>query len=141
MRALLNWWASVVSHERGHLLLDIGLLILRLTAGGILLLVHLLPKIHGKMVPLPDSLYLGDPKGWMVYLMAVSAIFVVLGFATRIASIILVLCMAYVVWVLHGADVSATKEIAILYLGAFLALVFVSAGRFSIDRTIVPVRI
>ena len=44
--------------------------------------------------------------------------------------------MAVAAFVVHGADPLAKKEMALLYMVAFLAIAFIGPGRFSLDRKI-----
>src|SRR5690606_5688873 len=69
------------------------------------------------------------------------ALLVMLGLATRLAAIPVVLTMAVAAFVVHGADpwtmgAGPSKEPALLFLTAFLPLVFTGAGQLSLDAVI-----
>lgn len=137
---------------------SIGLLILRLGVGGYLL-THGWGKLQQVLAGEFDSF--GDPLGLgseASLVLATSAEFfcallVMLGLATRLAAVPVVVTMGVAAFVVHGndpwtmgeaarlftageADSWASKEPALLYLTAFLALVFTGAGRFSVDGLI-----
>jgi putative oxidoreductase len=80
---------------------------------------------------------------------------VIVGLATRLAAIPVVIAMAVAAFVAHGADPWsmekaamaffageskswASKEPALLFLIPFLALAFTGAGRFSLDAVFGP---
>lgn len=118
--------------------LDFGLLLLRLLSGGVIL-THGLPKVQ-KIIS--NNLQFGDPIGLgtdtSLYLSAfaevVCAVLVVLGLLTRLAIIPLVINLAVAFFIVHAADVFATKELALLFLGMFVVLFFTGPGAFSLDR-------
>lgn len=83
----------------------------------------------------------------------VCALLVVFGLVTRVAAAGVVFTMAVAAFVVHGSDPWsmgegarlfmageakswASKEPALLFLTAFLALVFTGAGRFALDSLI-----
>lgn len=139
-------------------LTSIGLLILRLGIGG-----SLLTHGWGKVQMVLDGQYeqMGDPIGlgpWLSLILVTFAeffcsILVMLGFATRIAPVPIIVVMAVAAFVVHGNDPWtmaegarlfmtgeaqswASRQPALLYLIPFLALIFTGAGRFSIDALI-----
>ena len=61
---------------------------------------------------------------------------IVLGLLTRLAAIPLVITMGVAVFVVHGADPIADKELAILYLAAFTTILISGPGRYSADALI-----
>lgn len=136
----------------------VGLLVLRLGVGG-----YMLTHGWGKLQSLLDGQYdaIGDPiglGGFVSLTLAVlgefvCSLLVMAGLATRLAAVPLVITMAVAAFVVHGGDpwssetaanaffagemeYPGSKEPAIIYLLAFLTLVFTGAGRFSIDALI-----
>jgi putative oxidoreductase len=147
-----------VDAQRRELTTSIGLLILRLGIGGYL-------ATHGwgklQMVLAGDLDQFGDPIGLgpSTSLLLVTfaefgcALLLVVGLATRLAAVPIVIAMAVAAFVAHAADPWtagrgyelymagtakswASKEPALLYLVSFLALVFTGAGRYSLDALI-----
>lgn len=64
------------------------------------------------------------------------SILVALGFMTRWALIPLILTLGTVVFVVHGADPFASKELPLVYLVTFVFLLFTGPGKFSMDHQI-----
>lgn len=56
------------------------------------------------------------------------------GLLTRVAIIPLIINFLVVVFVAHKADPLAVKELAILYLVAYVAILFTGPGKYSVDR-------
>ena len=137
---------------------SIGLLILRLGMGG-----YMLTHGIGKLQMLLEGKFdqFSDPIGWgstMSLIMIVvaefgCAILVMVGFATRLAAVTLVIAMGVAAFKVHGGDPWtmgaaaklfsageaeswASKEPALLFLFPFLALVFTGAGKASVDALI-----
>lgn len=135
---------------------SIGLLILRLGLGG-----YMLTHGWGKFQRvISGNLQFGDPLGIgpeASLILAAGAefgcaILVILGLFTRFAAIPLVFTMGVAAFIAHGGDPWtmsggrevfqetgeswASKEPALMYLLAFLPLVFTGAGKFSLDGMI-----
>lgn len=145
---------------RQEFLRSIGLLILRVGIGG-----YMATHGFGKLQMLldrdfemwGDPIYIGGPLSLMLAVMAefFCALLVVLGVATRFTAIPVVITMAVAALHIHRADpwtmeeaakrffageteFPASKEMALLYLIPFLALIFTGAGRFSLDALLWP---
>lgn len=115
----------------------LGLLVLRLGAGG-LLLVHgwgKLADFNGRSGSFPDPLGLGPALSMFLVTFAefFCSIAIILGVLTRVAAVPIISTMIVAAFVVHGADPLADKELALLYLAAFLAILLVGAGRYSVD--------
>jgi putative oxidoreductase len=125
----------------------IGLLILRLGVGAYM-------ASHGWMkaqwVMAGDFDNFGDPIGigptasliLVAFAEFVCPIIIILGFATRLAAIPIVIAMGVAAFVAHGGDPwtmqpdGPSKEPALMFLIPYLALVFTGAGAISIDGLI-----
>jgi putative oxidoreductase len=127
---------------------SVGLLVLRLGMGGYMM-THGWGKVQ--MVLNRQFDQLGDPIGLgntLSLILATGAEFfcallVVIGLGTRVAAIPVVITMGVAAFIVHGNDpwtmgAGASKEPALLFLTAFLTLVFTGGGRFSFDALIVP---
>lgn len=64
------------------------------------------------------------------------ALFIILGLFTRLATIPLIITMAYAVFKAHNGDVFGEGAHAMLYLGAFISLLIVGPGKISVDGMI-----
>lgn len=119
---------------------SIGLLILRVSFGG-LMLVHGIPKLTGfaeKADKFPDPLGMGSQLSLISAIGAEvgCAALLIVGLATRLAALPLAFTMLVAVSMVHGSDPWAKKELAVVYLCAYLCLFFTGAGRFSLDQII-----
>lgn len=117
---------------------SLGIVIMRLAFGLSIALCHGLPKLldfGNKMHTFPDPIGVGSPVAFTLIVFAefFCGLAVVIGLFTRFAAIPLVIGMAVAVFVVHGADPFAKKELAFLYLAAFGALIATGPGRFSAD--------
>src|SRR5690606_3916138 len=64
------------------------------------------------------------------------SLLLVLGLFTRLACIPLIVTMAVAVLIVHASDPWNAKELALVYLCAYLTLLFTGPGRFSVDALI-----
>jgi len=129
--------------HRQSLTSSLGLLILRLGASGYLLMHgwgKLQMMLDGNFEKFPDPLGVGNGVSLVLIFFAefVCAVLVMAGLATRFAAVPVVIAMAVAAFVVHADDPwtmgqGASKEPALLYLIAFLTLVFTGAGRCSVD--------
>jgi len=120
---------------------NIGLLALRLGAGGLLIYGHGL----GKFLTFSESAAtFADPIGlgpWWSFALVVFAEFfcsigLVLGLATRLAAIPIIIFTLVAAFVQHAADPFGKKELALLYLVPAVTLLLTGAGRYSLDALI-----
>lgn len=118
---------------------DIGLLLLRVAFGGVMLVAHGWPKLIGftdKMNAFPDPIGFGSPisLALCVFAEVVCSILLILGFKTRLALPPLIITMLIAFFVIHAADPFGQKELAFMYLLAYIGLLFTGAGKYSLDR-------
>ncbi len=118
---------------------DFGYLVLRAGFGGSMFWQHGWPKLMAfgeKVDSFADPFGLGPAFSLILILIAevLCSALVVLGLWTRAALIPLIIAMAVVVFMVKGDAVFAEKELAVVYLMAFITLLFTGSGRFSIDR-------
>jgi len=119
--------------------IDIALLILRVWASASLFVKHGLEKVtHFQDVEahFPDPIHLGV-KASLIYALIADALCTILiaaGFATRLASLLVVINLVVVFGVLDKFSFMADHaELVYVYLGVFITLIFTGAGRFSVD--------
>jgi putative oxidoreductase len=120
---------------------SLGLLLLRLAAGGMMLVGHGWGKLinyGAKVSVFPDPLGVGSMMSLSLAVFAevFCSIAIILGLATRFAAIPLVITMSVAAFIIHADDPWQKKEFALLYLVPFLTLIFTGAGRFSLDSVI-----
>ena len=120
---------------------DYGLLILRLTLGFSMLLLHGRGKLLGfsematKFPPLfglPSNVNLG----LAVFAEVLCSALLIAGFLTRFAALMLSITMGVAFFVVHQMALVGEKngELALIYLAGYLALLFAGAGKLSVDR-------
>ncbi len=113
------------------------LLFVRLLVGA-MMLTHGLAKLmafSAVSAQFPDILGLGGPMTVSLVILAEvgCAFLLMLGLFTRPAAAVLTFNMFIATFVAHAADPFAAKEMAVFYLGIFVALFFWGAGKYSLD--------
>lgn len=144
--------------EQKGMVASIGLLILRFGIGGYLM-THGWGKLQmllaGGAEKFGDPVGLGSPLSLALVTTSefLCALLIILGLATRLAALPVVICMSVAAFVVHARDpwtmeagakaffsgASKTwfsKEPALLYLIPFLSLVFTGGGKLSLDGLI-----
>lgn len=118
--------------------IDLILLIVR--AGiSILMLTHGLVKLSGLMaegpVQFPSVLGMSPELSLSLAVFAEvgCSLALLLGFATRLAVIPLMITMLVAVFNIHAADAFDKKELAVHYLLVYVILLIAGAGRYSVD--------
>ena len=120
---------------------SIGLLILRIGAGGLLLgshgwskLTHFGERLHTFANPIG----LGPPASFTLVTFAevVCAALVVVGFLTRFATVPIIIFLMVAAFIQHAHDPWPRRELPLLFMTAFLCVLVAGPGRFSIDALI-----
>ena len=118
--------------------LNFALLILRV-AFGAFMMVHGYGKLQGVMaggeIQFMDPFGLGQATSMYLTIFAefFCSILLVFGFATRLATIPLIITMLVAVLIAHGQDPFEKKEMALHYLVVYLFLLITGPGKYSID--------
>lgn len=120
---------------------DIGLLILRVVPASFMLFSHGLGKLMGfsqMMNSFPDPIGLGSSVALSLAVFAefFCCIFLILGVATRLASVPLVITMVVAAAVIHASDPWGKKEFPLLYGVCFLVLIFTGGGKYGVGNYI-----
>ena len=121
---------------------SLALLLLRLWLGGSMLVLHGWPKLQ-KLVK--GDFGFGDPLGIgaaPTFVLAVicevlASAFLIVGFLTRFSALLLASTMTVAWSVSHGMKLSGVGngELAFIYLGGYLALLFAGAGKYSVEKS------
>ena len=111
---------------------DLGLLFLRI-ASAILMLTHGLPKFQkliGGNFEFGDPIGIGAAPSLFLAVIGefVCPILIIVGFKTRWAT------MLVAVLIVHSADPYNVKEKAILFLIAFISILLLGPGKYSLDK-------
>lgn len=116
---------------------DLALLILRLGFGGMMLIRHGVPKLDklSDSSGFPDPLGIGSTASLILCLIGefLAPVLIIIGLKTKLAAIPAAITMAVAVFIVHASDPLARKEMAILYLFAFLVIFLAGPGSFSVD--------
>lgn len=123
-----------------------GLLVLRLAFGGFMLVGHgwgKLMKFSQLSNGFPDPLGIGHTMS-LVGAVSSEVLFAALlavGLFTRLSAVPLAFTMLIAAFVIHGADPvfakgGPSKELALLFLAAYLTILLTGPGRYSIDAMI-----
>jgi putative oxidoreductase len=130
-------------------LASIGLLLLRVGFGGYMM-THGWGKMQmvlsGQFDQFGDPIGIGVAPSLVLAALAefVCALFVLIGLFTRLSAIPVAFTMLVAAFIVHGGDPwtmggeGGSKEPALLFLTAFLTLVFTGPGKFSLDTFIAP---
>ena len=121
-------------------LASFALLVLR-ASFGLMMLSHGWPKLMSFIndpAAFPDPLHIGASltHGLAVFAEFVCAILIVIGLGTRWAAFPLIVTMSVAAFVIHGKDPFGEREMAMLYLSAFITIMILGAGSYSLDKAI-----
>jgi putative oxidoreductase len=117
-----------------------AMLVLRLAAG-VLMMKH----GYDKLVHFADYkssfmsfLGLGSTSSLALVIFAefFCALFIIIGLFTRWAAIPLIITMGVALFKSHNGEFMGEGEMAALYLGAYITLLFIGPGRISVDGMI-----
>ena len=119
-----------------------ALLFFRIAIGA-LMLTHGIPKLQkllsGTEIQFADPFGFGPAVSLVLVIFAevLCSLFVIVGFATRLAVIPLMITMLTAVLYAHADDPFGTKEKPLLFFVVFAFLLVIGSGRYSVDSRIV----
>ena len=120
---------------------DLGLLSLRLSAGGIMAYSHGWGKLQSLMagdMGFADPIGVGEEVSLVLTVFAefFCGILVALGLFTRAALIPLIITMLVAVFIIHADDPFGKQEFGLLYLIPYVTLFLIGPGKLSVDKQI-----
>jgi putative oxidoreductase len=121
--------------------LDMVLLIVRITIASFMLF-HGITKLQtlfsGTTIQFPDLLGTGATASlaFAVFAEVGCSILILLGLATRLAVIPLIITMLVAAFIVLGTQGFLKQELALIYLLVYIALFFTGSGKYSLDRLI-----
>ena len=129
---------KLVASDRPHW--NGALLFLRLFAGG-MMLTHGWAKLSSfgdLSETFPDPLGVSSRFSLVLILLAEvgCSMLLIFGLMTRLATLPLIFGMLMAIFIIHGEDPFAVRELALLYLGMFVVLFWSGAGKYAIDEII-----
>ena len=118
---------------------EVGLLIIRLMAGG-MMLTHGIPKLMRLFGE--DPIKFADPfglgpvisLGLAVFAEVLCAVLILIGFKTRLATLPLMITMLTAAFYAHWNDPFGKKELPLLFFTVFLAILILGGGKYSLDN-------
>jgi len=119
---------------------SLALVILR-ASFALIMLTHGWPKLvdfSQKASSFPDPLHVGNriSMGLVIFAEFFCSILVVLGLGTRFAAFPIMVVMFIASFIINGGHPVADRELPILYLSAFTAILMLGAGSYSLDKAI-----
>jgi putative oxidoreductase len=120
---------------------NLSLFLLRVVFGGLIFFQHgyeKLMKFSMLKDNFPDPFHIGATTSFALVAFAegICSILIVLGLLTRLAALPLVITMGVVVFMVKQHASIGEKELPIMYLCAFLVILFAGPGKASVDRLI-----
>jgi putative oxidoreductase len=123
---------------------DLGRLLLRLTLGGCLIL-HGIAKLQGGVAGIGQALAANGLPAFVAYGVyvgeIVAPVLVILGFYSRIGSVLIAINMLFAIALMHRADLFKmgehggwALELQAFYLFTAIALALMGPGRYSINE-------
>jgi putative oxidoreductase len=122
-------------------IVSFGLLFLRVIAGA-----FMFTHGDGKLVRLfgEGPIKFSDPLGigavpslaLAVFAEVVCSVLVIVGVATRLSVIPVIITMLVAAFIVHGADPFGSRELPLLYASVFFFIAITGAGKFSFDNLI-----
>ena len=119
---------------------DIGLLFLRVGAGSFMFFAHGLQKLNilfgSGEIKFANPIGIGSEISLILSALAefFCAGLLILGIFPRVSAGILVINMFVAGIIYHASDPFGTKEKALLFFIVFIALLFMGAGKYSINK-------
>ena len=120
---------------------NVGILVFRLFIGLTMAFAHGLGKLPPPQMLIDGVQSMGFPLpvlfAWAAALSEfIGALCIALGLFTRPAAAFLAFTMGVAAFVVHAQDSFDKKELALLYFVSSLLILFIGAGKFSLDRII-----
>jgi putative oxidoreductase len=117
---------------------NLSILLLRFGAGAILF-THGLPKlmkVFSGDFSFADPIGLGPELSLILAAFAegICSLFVLIGFGTRLSSLIIVINMSVALFFQHAGDPFSQREKALLFLLLFMVTFFTGGGKYSLDK-------
>lgn len=118
--------------------IDAGLLVLRIGVAA-LMLTHGFPKLiklfGSEEIAFADPFGLGPgiTLALAVFAEFLCSILILVGLATRLAVIPLIITMASAFFIVHATDAFRNKELSLVYLLIYVVLLITGAGKYALD--------
>lgn len=120
---------------------SVVLLLIRIGVAG-MMLVHGFPKMQmlfsGDASQFPGVMGLSPmiSLALAVFAEVLCSVFILFGFATRLASIPLIITMLVAVFYIHASDPFSSQELGLHYLMSYIVLLILGSGKYSLDAVL-----
>lgn len=119
--------------------IDFSLLTLRILGGGFMLShgIGKFFKLFGdEPIKFADPIGVGETTSLALTVFAevFCAIFLIVGFATRLSAIPLFITMLVATFIVHANDGFGKQELPLLYAAIYLVIALLGAGKYSVDK-------
>ncbi len=131
---------KMLGSKSNDFLENLWLLLLRIGAGGAML-THGIPKllklVHGDTA-FADPFGIGALPSFILVVFAefLCSVLVIVGITTRLATVPIIITMLVAIFMIHGNDAFAAKEMAVLFLLLFTTILVFGSGRFALGNII-----
>jgi putative oxidoreductase len=131
MKKILSVHNTSVTTGMALLIARVGIAVLMLTHG----LPKLMMLFSGEPVQFPPVMGMSATISlcFAVFAEVFCSVFILAGFAIRIATVLPIITMLVAVIIIHAADPFAIKESALHYLLVYVVLLFAGSGKYSVD--------
>lgn len=132
---------NLLSVKQSGRLDDLGLLLLRVSLSAFMF-THGLPKLarllEGNAEGFPDPLGVGNTMSLVLAVIGEVAapVLIIPGIMTRLAAVPVLTAMSVAAFIVHAGDTFGGREMALLYLTGFVAVLILGPGRYSADQLI-----
>lgn len=135
---MLKKYLTIVFSNSNNNLIDLGLLILRMSTSLLMICLHGWPKITSYLEgqdSFPELLGLGSTTGLLLAIFAevICSILLIIGFFTRVTVIPLAVTMCVAAFIFNADQSILVKEKALIYLVIYICLLIAGSGKYSID--------
>ncbi len=130
--------SKLLGHRTNRVIENLWLLLLRVSAGAFML-IHGIPKLQKLLngdFAFAYPIGIGETSSLLLAVFAevICSVLLILGAATRLATIPLISTMAVAAFVVHGADPFQKKEMALLYLVVYVTILVFGGGNYSAGK-------
>jgi putative oxidoreductase len=130
---------KLFSSKNSETSVSFSLLVLRVSLGFLMLMVHGFPKLNNfkkESADFADPFHIGSTISLSLTIFAefFCAALIVMGLLTRLATIPLIIAMSVALFYVNHGNITGGGEKAALYLFGFVALLFAGPGKYSLDR-------
>ncbi|NQZ45237.1 MAG: DoxX family protein [Flavobacteriaceae bacterium] len=132
---------KIFSPWANRLTSDISMLFFRVLVSLSMINTHGVKKLldfEGTVQNIPDPIGVGGEISAVIAIVAniVAPVFIILGLGTRLATLPILSVTLMGLFIVHGNDPWSIRDVPLIYSLAYLLILFMGAGKYSIDYKI-----